>query len=54
MKKFNFIILTVITIILLIGMFHSKYGNIIGKILLFWALFLAVYSNLTNKKKIHD
>lgn len=50
MNKFTSIIFIVISIILIIGAFHDEYGNILGKILLFWALFIAIYPRLVKKK----
>jgi hypothetical protein len=54
MNKIILYIFIVISIFLIIGVFHDEYGNIFGKIILFWTLFIAVYSLLLNKKRICD
>jgi hypothetical protein len=53
MKKIILYIFIVISIFLIIGIFHDEYGKIFGKIILFWALFIAVYSLILNKKIIY-
>lgn len=50
MKKFVLILLTIMSVILFIGMFHDQYGKIISKITYIWVIFLVIYSYLINKK----
>jgi L-asparagine transporter-like permease len=50
MKKFVLILLTIMSVILFIGMFHDQYGKIISKITYIWVIFLVIYFNLINKK----
>lgn len=52
MKKYILYVIIPISIFLIIGAFHDEYGNIFGKILLFWAVFISIYSLIMNKKKI--
>lgn len=52
MKKHILYIIIPISIFFIIGAFHDEYGSFFGKILLFWAVFISVYSLIMNKKKI--
>ena len=54
MKKIILYTIIVISILLIIGVFHDEYGNIFGKTILFWAVLISVYSLLMNKKGILD
>ena len=52
MKKILLYTIMLISIFLIIGVFHDEYGGIFAKIILFWAVLIAVYSLFINKKEI--
>jgi hypothetical protein len=54
MKKILLYTIILISVFLIIGVFHDEYGEIFEKIILFWAVLIAVYSLFINKKEILD
>lgn len=54
MKKNERYILIVVSILLIIMMFHDEYGIIFSKVLMIWTVSISVYLLLLDRKRIHD